>query len=99
MATERITATGLAKMLNSATRPIYVLDDELTLVFCNRACREWLGEAAEGLLGRQCGYHCSPQVTGPDAVAAGLCPPPAAMATTPGSCITGACLRACSWMP
>jgi transcriptional regulator with PAS, ATPase and Fis domain len=80
MASQRVRGTELAKMLNSATQPIYVLDDELTVVFCNRACREWLGEAVEGLLGRRCAYHSSPDATGPDAVAAGLCPPPAVIA-------------------
>ena len=67
-------------MLNSTTQPVYVLDDELTVVFCNRACRDWLGPGAEGLLGQRCAYHSSPDQSGPAAVAAGLCPPPAAMA-------------------
>ncbi len=80
MARQRISATDLARMLNSATQPIYVLDEELTVVFCNRACRDWLRQQAEGLIGQQCAYHCSPEVSGPAAVAAGLCPPPAAMA-------------------
>jgi DNA-binding NtrC family response regulator len=76
MATQRIYATELAKLLNSSQHPIYVLDDELTIVFVNRACHQWLGQAAEELLGRRCAYHSSPEVTGPEAVAAGLCPPP-----------------------
>jgi len=80
MARQRITATELAKMFNSARQPIYVLDGELTVVFLNRACCDWLGEAAEGLLGSQCAYHSSPKSNGPNAVAAGLCPPPAALA-------------------
>ena len=57
-----------------------MLDDDLTIVFLNRACQEWLGGAAEGLLGRRCAYHSSPAVVGPDAVAARLCPPPQALA-------------------
>jgi len=80
MARPRITATELAKMLNSARQPIYVLDDELTVIFLNRACHDWLGEAAEGLLGTRCTYHCDPEMTGPDAVAARLCPPPELLA-------------------
>jgi transcriptional regulator of acetoin/glycerol metabolism len=76
MPLQRINATELARLLNSAAQPIYVLDDELTVVFLNRACREWLGATAEGLPGRRCAYHSSPTVAGPDAVAAGLCPPP-----------------------
>jgi len=69
-------------MLNSATQPVYVLDDELTVVFCNRACCDWLGQGAEGLIGQRCAYHSSPDLSGPAAVAAGLCPPAAAMAGT-----------------
>lgn len=79
MSRPRLTATELAKTLNSASQPIYVLDDELTVVFCNRACQEWLRGAYDGLVGVQCAYHSSPEVTGPEAVAAGLCPPPAAV--------------------
>ena len=78
MPTPRISATGLGKLLNSAEQPIYVLDKDLTVVFLNQACREWLGEAAEALLGRRCAYHSSP-AAGPDALAAGLCPPPAVL--------------------
>ncbi len=93
MAKTRITATELAKLFNSVTQPLYVLDDELTVVFCNRACSGWLGPAVDGLLGRRCAYHCSPTVTGPEAVAAALCPPPAAAAgrevTATVSCAVG----------
>jgi len=80
MTRPRISAAGLARTLNATSQPIYVLDDEFTLVFCNRACRHWLGRAAEGLLGRRCAYHSGPEAPEPDAVAAGLCPPPQAMA-------------------
>ncbi len=80
MATLCIRATELARLLNEANEPIYVVDDDLTIVFLNRACQSWLGEAAEGLLGRRCAYHSSLAVAGPDAVAAALCPPPASLA-------------------
>ena len=85
MARQRITATELARLLNSAKQPIYVLDDEFFVVFCSRACHDWLGRPAEELLGRRCVYHSDPDATGtdatgPGAVAAGLCPPPDAMA-------------------
>ncbi len=79
MPAPRIFATGLGRLLNSAEQPIYVLDKDLTIVFLNQACREWLGEAAEALLGRRCAYHSSPATAGPDALAAGLCPPPAVL--------------------
>jgi len=80
MPRRRITASELAKMLNSAGQPIYVLDDEFVVVFCNRACQNWLGRQAEQLVGRRCAYHSDPAMTAADAVAAGLCPPPQAMA-------------------
>ena len=80
MARARTRAVELAKLLNSATQPIYVLDDEQTLVFCNRACLDWVGRTADELRGRRCAYHSSPDVTGADAVAAGLCPSPAVLA-------------------
>ena len=73
---QRIHATELGHMLDRPDRPVYVLDDERTVVFCNKACRQWLGPAADELPGRRCDYHSSPDVTGPDAVAAALCPPP-----------------------
>ncbi len=80
MAQQRIRAAELAKLLNSASQPIYVLDGEFAVIFCNRACHDWLGPSADGLLGRRCAYHSSLEVTGPEAAAAGLCPPPPAMA-------------------
>ncbi len=76
----RITATDLARVLNASPQPIYALDDRRAVVFCNRALLEWIGLAAEDLLGRRCAYHSSPEATGADAAAAGLCPPPGAMA-------------------
>ena len=58
---------------------MYVLDGELTIVFVNRACQEWLA-APQSLVGRRCAYHSSLAVTGLDALAAGLCPPPEVLA-------------------
>lgn len=75
MPPQRVHTAALARLLNSAKQPIYVLDEELTIVFLNRACQEWLG-AGELLLGRRCAYHSSPASEPLDAAAAGLCPPP-----------------------
>lgn len=76
MSIPRVHAAELARLLNGANQPIYVLDEELTIIFLNRACLDWLGTAAEELLGRTCSYHSIPSVAGADAVAAALCPPP-----------------------
>ncbi len=80
MARVRTVARDLARLFNAAARPIYVLDDEQTIVFCNKACLEWVGRTADEMEGRRCLYHSSSQVTGPDAVAAGLCPSPEVVA-------------------
>ena len=79
MPLQRARSTELAKLFNAAKQPIYVLDEELTIVFLNRACEDWLA-TAESLVGRRCAYHSGFTVTGLDAVAAGLCPPPCVLA-------------------
>ena len=80
MTLHRIHATELARLLNAAKQPIYVLDEDLTIVFVDRACHEWLGPAADELLGRTCVYHSGPAAVGVDAIAAALCPPPGCLA-------------------
>jgi DNA-binding NtrC family response regulator len=79
MSFQRARSTELAKVFNAAKQPIYVLDEELTIVFLNRACEDWLA-APESLVGRRCAYHSSLAASGLDAVAAGLCPPPEVLA-------------------
>jgi transcriptional regulator of acetoin/glycerol metabolism len=76
MARHRYHAPELVRLFESDTTPLYVLDEQLRIVFVNEACREWLGPAAEELIGRQCVYHSSAELSGPEAAAAGLCPPP-----------------------
>jgi len=71
----RPTATGLTRLLNSAAGPVYVLDDQQRLVFLNRACADWVACAADDLLGLECRYHSSPEVTGAAAIASALAPP------------------------
>jgi DNA-binding NtrC family response regulator len=79
MSRRRFHAPELTRLLESVAVPLYVLDAQLRIVFVNEACRQWLGPAAEGLVGQQCVYHSGPEVSGPQAVAAGLCPPPAVL--------------------
>jgi len=76
MSQPRIHASELARLLNSSDHPIYVLDDELTVIFVNRACYNWLGPTADDLLGSRAAYHSAPPAPGPEAMAAALCPPP-----------------------
>ncbi len=77
MARKRTSAAELAGLLNSAKQPIYIVDDEQVIVFCNRACLEWVGLSAAELQGQRAAYHSEAE---PDAAAAGLCPPPLALA-------------------
>jgi DNA-binding NtrC family response regulator len=76
MSARRITLAGLGRLLNAAAQPLYVLDDELGIVFMNRACEQWLGPGAAELLGQRCAYHSSATGGETAARAAGLCPPP-----------------------
>ncbi|HUY31897.1 MAG TPA: helix-turn-helix domain-containing protein [Pirellulales bacterium] len=75
MPSPRASINTLAKLLDSLTEPVYVLDEERRIVYCNQACREWTCCAAEDLLGQECRYHSRPETTGAAAVAAALCPP------------------------
>jgi len=76
----RIGTIQLGRLLDEVGQPLYVLDPEATIVFANRACLDWVSQKAEDLQGQRCAYHSSPQASGPAAVAAGLCPPPEALA-------------------
>ena len=78
MARVRSVTTELARLLDKADQPVYLLDDEQTLVFCNRACLDWVGLGAGELLGKRCAYTTGSELSGAEAVAAGLCPPPSA---------------------
>jgi DNA-binding NtrC family response regulator len=80
MATKHIHAKALARLLHAAPQPIYILDDELTVVFVNQECVNWLGPIAEQLPGTKCLYHTPAENTSPEMVAAGLCPPPGVIA-------------------
>jgi DNA-binding NtrC family response regulator len=80
MAIKQIHAKAIARLLHAASQPIYILDDELTVVFLNQNCSNWLGPIAEQLPGTKCLYHTPSENSTPEMVAAGLCPPPGALA-------------------
>lgn len=79
MATKQTHAKALARLLHAATQPVYVLDDELTIVFINQECANWLGPIAEQLPGTKCRYHTPVENSSSEMAAAGLCPPPGAI--------------------
>ncbi len=90
-------ATELARFLDRGAAPIYVLDEDRQIIFCNAACANWVGLAADALVGQRCNYH-SPRsdaqgMPEPAEIAAGLCPPPEVFAGQPGVALVS-CARA-----
>jgi DNA-binding NtrC family response regulator len=79
MARRRVHAAEYIKLLESTAQPLYVVDEELVVLYVNAACREWLGTDADGLLGKKCRYHSGDELAGADGLAARLCPPPAVL--------------------
>jgi len=88
MARGRIGSLELARLLDAVGQALYVLDAERTIVFCNQACADWLGRPAEEVQGGKCVWSSSSE-GGADSVAAGLCPPPAALAGQETSGVVG----------
>jgi DNA-binding NtrC family response regulator len=67
---------ALGKLLEAAPRPVYVIDEQRQVVYCNLACGELLGVACDQLMGQRCVYQATPSGTSPADMAASLCPPP-----------------------
>ncbi len=59
MVRPRTSATQLARLFGAVAQPIYLVDEEWTIVFCNQACLDWLGRSEEQVVGRRCRYHSS----------------------------------------
>ena len=79
MARHRYRRAELTRLFESAPLPVYLLDDQLRLVFLNAACHQWLGPDAEDLVGLRCVYDSSAAASGPEALAAALAPPPSVL--------------------
>lgn len=80
MSSRRSSAAQFARLLDAVGDAIYAVDAERQIVFCNDACLTWTGCTSEELLGQECRYHTGEGLSGGVAVAAALCPPPAALA-------------------
>ena len=76
MARSRSVRTVLAGLLDSAAAPVYVLDEQRRIVYCNPACASWIGATVEQAIGLRCDYHSKTELGRAQAIAAGLCPPP-----------------------
>ncbi len=96
MARKLANIDSLTTLFDSSSRPIYAIDAERRIVYCNRALATWLGMEPRRIIGRLVEYHSQP-ATGDgespdDMPLADLCPPPRAIA---GVACVGAlsCLR------
>lgn len=93
-ARKRVTAAALARLLDAVDRPIYMLNDRRRIVFCNRACLDWVAIQRDDLLGRQCRYYSLAAVPSHEQTH-GLPPEgeTAAPATDPGSTVLASAER------
>ncbi len=77
MARARTANAALARVFQEADRPVYVLDGQRRIVFCNAACVELLGVDLELLIGQRCDFTTTAGLQPGAKEAALLCPPPA----------------------
>ena len=66
----------MVEAVQEADVPIYCVDANRVVRYCNPACLAWLDVEQNQVVGKTCRYHSDP--TALDAVTAGLCPPPEA---------------------
>ena len=71
---------SIVQVLEASAGPIYLLDPDRNLVYCNRKLACWTGVEAAELVGRRVDYHSRGSLADAPGVAAGLCPPPKAFA-------------------
>jgi len=86
MARSRVSNAALARIFHDADQPLFVLDGERRIVFCNQRCETFAGVEASQLLGQRCDYTSDPSLDAAARAAALLCPPPQAFQ---GGCISG----------
>jgi DNA-binding NtrC family response regulator len=91
MARGRPGALELARLLDAVAQPAYVLDEDRAVVFCNRACLEWLGCAPDAVQQKRCVFG-SDESGKADPAVAGLCPPPGVLAGEEGQAVASAAL-------
>lgn len=80
MARSRSITASLSRLLGAVQSPVYVLDEQRTLVYVNAACERWLDVRGEQIVGRRCDYHSAPSTDRLSELTGSLCPPPEAFA-------------------
>ncbi len=76
MGRKRSYISGLSRLLAEYPQPVYVLDADRVVVYCNLACLEWTRAAVDEIVGRRCDYHSNLHADGTANPLGGLCPPP-----------------------
>ena len=60
MARKTSNIDSLTKLFDESSRPIYAIDAERRIVYCNRALATWLDIEARRIIGRVVEYHSEP---------------------------------------
>ncbi len=81
-------ADSLTKLLDKSDRPIYIVDPQRRIVYCNPALAEWIDLERMRIVGRRVEFHSEePSSDAADrkdvAPLTDLCPPPSAIAGEP----------------
>ncbi len=76
MGRPRSAIASLARLLDKISQPVYAVDSDRRLIFCNQACVDWTGVPADRLVGQLCHFDAATAGKRPAAVAAALGPPP-----------------------
>ena len=81
----RSRSNRLAEILDASDRPLYVLNEQRCIVFCNTACADWLGRPLEEIVGVRCDFDAGESGGPGKDLSAALCPPPQVFAGEPAS--------------
>lgn len=76
MPRKRSIANALKRLFSASTQPIYVLDAERRIVFCNASFSDWIEIPEESILDQRCDYHSQTGTSQIQDTLASLCPPP-----------------------
>lgn len=81
---EKGSSRNMTRVFDRVEQPVYFVDRDWYIRYCNRACLEWLACSKDLILDRRCAFHSGTNLDPGDALAAGLCPPPGMMESQEG---------------
>src|SRR3954465_13441599 len=77
------TIDSMAALFDGSARPIYAIDENTQIVYCNRGLANWMGLEAKRMVGRIVEFHSEPETdrtVHAQPPLTDLCPPPTAIA-------------------